>query len=402
MIQHILNHFPDYMDDRTTIQIILSDDARYRHYTQVQSNEVSSWYDPSQDRAFTTSVFDEVPEDFKASLIQHTTSTGTASVMYPNLTASSNITTNDKKFSFPTKPTFNGEQFTIFWDVGQDDLALSTYDSSSPLSTLCHTYQDYGEHTIKFSSNVKSLRLENYFERIKKIESRSQVFQSLTYLYWCRNLETMKLNALSCIDTEWYDCYELTSLELPELEDIACAYSVNCMYNLKKFTAPRLKRISQATGVFKGDVRLEEINFPQLTSIYGGNGYTFMTNVSLTSAYLPKLETCLGSEFSYCVNLKKTDFSSLTTVPGSMFRDCISLKEIKLPKVKSIGASAFHRCQNLKTIDISRVKEVPTLASTNAFAGLPSDYEVLVDQALAPKMRAAQSWSAIASHIRAV
>jgi hypothetical protein len=66
------------------------------------------------------------------------------------------------------------------------------------------------------------------------------------------------------------------------------------MYNLKKFVAPRLKRISNATGVFKGDVALEEINFPQLTSIYGGNGYTFMTNVSLTSAYLPRLKTCLN------------------------------------------------------------------------------------------------------------
>jgi hypothetical protein len=99
----------------------------------------------------------------------------------------------------------------------------------------------------------------------------------------------MKLNTLSCIDTEWYDCYELTSLELPELEDIACEYSVNCMYNLRWFKAPRLKRISKATGVFKGDVSLEEVNFPQLTAIYGGYGYTFMTNVSLTSAYMPKL-----------------------------------------------------------------------------------------------------------------
>jgi len=143
----------------------------------------------------------------------------------------------------------------------------------------------------------------------------------------------MKLNTLSCIDTEWYDCYELTSIELPELEEISCAYSVNCMYNLKTFKAPRLKRISKATGVFKGDICLEEIDFPQLTAIYGGDGHTFMTNVSLTSACCPKLQTCLPSEFSYCVNLVKTDFSSLTAVPESMFRDCLSLRELRLPRV---------------------------------------------------------------------
>lgn len=97
----------------------------------------------------------------------------------------------------------------------------------------------------------------------------------MAYLCYCRNLEQLKLNTLSSVTAEWYDCYELTSIEMPELEEIACAYSMNCMPNLKRFHAPRLKRISKATGVFKGNTSLEEISFPQLTAIYGGNGYDF-------------------------------------------------------------------------------------------------------------------------------
>lgn len=69
MIQHILNHFPDYMDDRLTVKIVLSDDARYRSYELAASNLVSSWYDPSLEKAFTTTSYDDVPEEFKTSLI---------------------------------------------------------------------------------------------------------------------------------------------------------------------------------------------------------------------------------------------------------------------------------------------------------------------------------------------
>lgn len=258
--------------------------------------------------------------------------------MYPKPTPSIDIANSSKIFSLPNKPTFTGESFKIFWDVYNDPTAVSSYDSASLLSEMQHQYDSYGEHTIKFSLNVTGIHLISRFDRIKEINSRSSNFQSLTHVYYCRNLERMKLNTLSCIDTEWFDCYELTSLELPELEDISCTYSVNCMHNLKHFSAPRLKRISKATGVFKGNIKLEAVYFPQLTAIYGGNGYTFMTNVELTSAYCPKLVSCLPKEFAYCVNLKETNFSSLETVSDEMFRDCLSLKELKFPKVKKIGS----------------------------------------------------------------
>ena len=82
-----------------------------------------------------------------------------------------------------------------------------------------------------------------------------------------------------------------------------------------------------------GNVSLEQVDFPELTCISGnyeltstGMGYNFMTNLSLTSVNMPKLVSGMKSDFSYCVNLKDTDFSSLSAVEDSMFRDCLCLK----------------------------------------------------------------------------
>ena len=55
----------------------------------------------------------------------------------------------------------------------------------------------------------------------------------------------------------------------------------------------------------------------------------------------------------------------------------------------------------MKTIDLRDVQEVPTLASTNAFSGLPSDYKILVNPGMVGQFKAAANWknSAIAKHI---
>ena len=64
-----MNRFPEYIDDRLTLEVVLSDDLKYMHYDLMPSNIVSSWYDPSQDRAFTAHDMNDVPEEFRESLI---------------------------------------------------------------------------------------------------------------------------------------------------------------------------------------------------------------------------------------------------------------------------------------------------------------------------------------------
>ena len=69
-----------------------------------------------------------------------------------------------------------------------------------------------------------------------------------------------------------------------------------------------------------------------------------MTNVSLSAAYCPKLIKGMKQDFSFCVNLKKTDFSNLSAIETDMFRECLSLKDIKFPNVKYIYSNAFVGC----------------------------------------------------------
>lgn len=155
--------------------------------------------------------------------------------------------------------------------------------------------------------------------------------------------------------------------------------------------------------MFKGNARLEEAVFPQLTAIFASNGYNFQGCISLSTAYMPKLIQASPREFDGCVNLKNTEFGSLSAVTTSMFQLCISLKSIKLPSVKSIGATAFNKCVNLRTIDLRGVKQVPTLANVNAFAGLPSDYRILVDGDMIGAFKSAANWknALVINHITA-
>lgn len=409
MLQLIQKHIPEYIDDRLTLNIVLSDDITYKSYNLIQGYLVSSYYDDDKDCAFTVTDITQVPDKFKNTLVQHANSTTTASIMYPNSNFQIKQATSDKKFGFKEFPEYDGEYFKVYWDYGQNNNAVSCYNQSSNISDFYHIYENYGEHIIKFSPNIKKLDIHTYQngstysnDRIKSIKSRSPNLLELKNLSYSYNLTNMSLNAVSSINTYWYDCYELTSIYLPDLEDIAAAYAVNCMTNLKKFYAPKLKRISKATGVFKGDISLQEIYFPELTAIDGGNGYTFMTNVSLSVAYCPKLIKGMKQDFSFCVNLKKTDFSNLSAIETDMFRQCLSLKDIKFPSVKYIYSNAFVGCQNLQKIDLSEVKTVPVLENINAFTGLPSDYKILIKKSLSAEFNNAPNWSLIKMHFKLI
>ena len=69
MTQHLMNHIPNYIDDRLTLEAAISDDLQYKHYELLASNLVSSWYDPSQDKAFSAFDINDVPEEFRGQLI---------------------------------------------------------------------------------------------------------------------------------------------------------------------------------------------------------------------------------------------------------------------------------------------------------------------------------------------
>lgn len=417
MTQHLMNHIPDYIDDRMTFDIILSDDLRYDYYNLAAARTISSWYDPDEDYAHVATSIDAVPENFKDKLVQWSanTSTNTLAFMLPLLDNPIQYSVNTTKtFKLNVKPEFEGDSLKIWWDYNNaEDQAVSTYSHDSSLSDFQHTYTEYGAHIVKFSGNLSGISLNTNKNGstagIKRITSRSSSLKKVGILSQSRNLEHVSIaNVLSTGTTEhgeWYDCYKLTSICLPDLKELNSYAGMNCMYFLEKIYAPSLEAFNNGVGAeFKGDVSLREAVFPQLTAINSISGYNFQTCISLSNVYAPKLVKACNQEFQGCINLQKTDFSSLSAVPASMFALCMSLKSIKLPSVKSICSTAFNKCINLKTIDLSELDEVPALANVNAFTGLPDDYQILVKNSMLSQFRVAANWSnaAIINHITGI
>ena len=108
--------------------------------------------------SFTTYDINEVPEQFKGSLVRHSGSSGPAHVMYPNKNPSIVGVSPTTTFSFSYMPEFIGDSFSIVWDAYGDPSIVSVYTSDSPLDSLTHTYDSYGTYVIKMSSNVKSFK----------------------------------------------------------------------------------------------------------------------------------------------------------------------------------------------------------------------------------------------------
>lgn len=459
---------------------------------------VSSWYDPSQKRAFTTININEVPDDFKSKLIQHSASLESSVLMYPYPNYVIKHIDTGKMVCFNKNPSFTGSSFKIWWDVKNKPDQFEEFSSLDPISNHPHEYDDYGEYVVAFSTNVTALNMNQmlaaqfktysgnntsitpyfsiaskvlqlnqipYFEGdqlsiqwepgytqtythdssleefqhsfssfgekpaitmqsdgnyvsvdveqmfpdeqglvfIKSISSRNPAHTSINNLAFCRSLRNIKCSKLARIATQWYDCYELTSIYLPELTSIDMTYAVNCMPNLKEIYAPRLKSITNATSTFKGNTGIESISFPELSSI-SGRYSTFSMNCMLSSVEMPSLISCNNQCFEYCVNLKDVDFLSLLSSSTNMFKDNISLEQITLPKIKYIAAYTFNRCQNLQTIDLSRLDEVPELANINAFTGLPANYKVLVKNSMLSQFKAATNWknATVINHITGI
>lgn len=395
--QKHLNHFPDYMDDRLTFDVILSDNLQYRTYSLIESNKVSAYYDTNKNKAFTVTDISDVPEEFKSELVKFSDSTGQSTLMFPLPPTIQTIDTG-KTITLKEKPQFNDEKFTVSWGDGE----ISSYDNDSPLSSLQHTYSDYGTYKLKFSNNITKLVIGENDNYISKIQCRNRTLSNLYTFNQSKQCKEVKAYGVKTIDSGWLDCYELSSIELPDLQAIEKGYALNCLFNLKQFKAPKLEKINKGPSIFKGDINLEEVYFPNLTSITNSTTLSYSSNfqtcISLSAAYMPKLVNCLPNDFAFCINLVSTDFSSLSVVPENMFEKCISLKEIKLPSVKLIQKGAFLGCNNLTTVDLSKCNEVPILENINAFPW-PTDYKILVNNSKINDFKRAPQWSEIKNHI---
>ena len=102
----------------------------------------------------------------------------------------------------------------------------------------------------------------------------------------------------------------------------------------------------------------------------------------------------MGSAFNGCRSLTNINIpEGVTSIGSSAFNNCYSLTSVTIPdSVTSIGGSAFNTCVSLTDIV---VKGTPSLADTNAFSNIYSDYLIYVPRAKLSWYSTATNWTTL-------
>ena len=132
----------------------------------------------------------------------------------------------------------------------------------------------------------------------------------------------------------------------------------------------------------------------------GNNGKVYCN--MLQEVYIGKNVTYISNyAFQYCYSLASITIpDGVTAIRDYAFNGCYSMASITIPDgVTSIGRSVFNNCYGIRYYDFSACTDIPTLSSTNAFNGIPSDCQMLIPAALYDEWSTATNWSTYADHI---
>ena len=125
----------------------------------------------------------------------------------------------------------------------------------------------------------------------------------------------------------------------------------------------------------------------------------------LQDVFVGENVTSIGAyAFQYCYSLASITIpNGVTSIGAYAFQYCYSLASITIPNgVTSIGAYAFNGCYGMRYYDFSACTGIPTLSSTDAFSGIPSDCQMLIPAALFDAWSAATNWATYASKMVSV
>lgn len=137
----------------------------------------------------------------------------------------------------------------------------------------------------------------------------------------------------------------------------------------------------------------------------GGGPFGSLVDRSITMVTAQDLDgvTSIGvGAFQGCSSLESIEFPpTLTSIGNNAFNGCWELFGIRMPDdIANIGSGAFNGCTNLALVEFSFVMDaVPELYNSDAFSGLPNNYQIWVPGERLADWKNTENWIDLASHI---
>ena len=259
----------------------------------------------------------------------------------------------------------------------EDALALTELPAPSTLPA----YADVDHELLLFQkwncslANIKTW-IQNHEGETRGVGAIYTTTDGQDHNYWGNprldtaiTINMQKRGTTSIESNAFNNCYSLTQINIPDSVTSIGVSAFDSCYSLTQINIPD-GVTSIRDYVFKGCYSLTRINIPDgVTSI---GGHVFDSCYSLTRINIP---------------------DSVTSIGGYAFCYCYSLTQINIPdSVTSIGDNAFNRCICLNDI---LLESKPTLASTMAFSGLPTNYRIYAPRENLPWFETATNWSTI-------
>ena len=305
---------------------------------------------------------------------------------------------------------------TIDWGDGS---ATETLAGTGNVNTT-HTYANIGDYvitldpadgcTLGFGNGSNSYCVMGstgnngrvYCNMLQAVQIGNGVTSIGSYAFNnCYSLASISIpdSATSIGASVFQYCCSLSSISIPDSVTVIGASAFYVCYSLSSISIPEgVTSISSAT--FNSCYSLASITIPDsVTSI---NDHAFQYCCSLSSISIPDSVTIIGaSAFHGCDSLSSITIpDSVTSIGSYAFNNCYSLASISIPEgVTSIGSYAFQNCYGMAEYHLKPTTP-PTLSSTNAFSGIPSDCIIYVPVGCLETYQNATNWTTYASKMQ--
>ena len=310
---------------------------------------------------------------------------------------------------------------TVDWGDGTEADVLTGTSVSSVKWTPNHAYAAPGDYVIRltvegemgFTGSSSTNQYACILRYASGADARNRVYQNA--------LQRVEIGSgvTSIGSYAFQGCYSLAFVTIPDGVTNIATRAFNSCYSLAFVTIPD-SVTSIGTHAFIGCNSLAYLIIPDsLTSIASNTfqfcnslasltipdsvtsigSYAFQGCYSLAFVTIPDSVTSIGSyAFDSCNSLASLIIpDSVTSIGSSTFSSCNSLAFVTIPdSVTSIGSSTFSSCSGMAFYDFTACTAVPTLASTNAFNGIPADCIFLIPSALYDEWIAATNWTTYA------